>query len=321
MQDRHERGLPVKRLVVVILVAALAWSGAWFWQAHARRAAIEAWAADLETRGIAVTWDDLAIRGFPNRLDSSFADFRVTDPQRDMTAETALLQVLSMVWNRDHVIAALPRGARVQQGESSYMIDGEGIRASLVGDGGEPQRLHVEAAALNLSGDLAAAMSDVTGAVTRVNGAPAYRVAFNADELVLSAPSARGALRLDATVGLAGDGPAQDMTLDDVTDIRLTRLELEQGALTLAATGEAEVAEDGQLDGRISVRAENLSQAIAAEREAGRGAPGLLLALEQAASLLSGLSGRDDSVDVTLEFRGGRTWVGILPIGPAPRLR
>lgn len=321
MQDRHERGLPVKRLVVVILVAALAWSGAWFWQAHAQRKAIDAWAAELDARGIAVTWDDLVIRGFPNRLDSTFTGFASSDPQNDLKIEAPVVQVLSMIWNRDHVIAALPRGAGLTRNGKSYALDGEGIRASLVRHGTVLQRVHVEATVLNLSGEISVAMSGVTGAVTLADGETAYRVAFNADDFALSAPTGRGALRLDATVDLAESAAAPHMAVQNVTAIRLTRMELELGPLTLAAAGTVDVDADGLLDGAVSVRADNLSEAIAAERAAGGGAPRMLLAIEQAVSLFSGLSGRKDGIEATFEFRGGKTWVGILPIGPAPHLR
>lgn len=311
----------MKRLVIVILVAALAWSGAWFWQAHAQRNAIIRWAEDQAARGISVTWDDLAIRGFPNRLDSTFTRVVARDAQSGTEVEAPLLQVLSMVWNKDHVIAALPQGAKLARDGKTYTLDGDGIRASLVSDGDVIRRFHLEAAVLNLSGDTSAAMSEVTGAITLAEDATAYHVAFNAGDFALSAPAGPGALRLDAMIRVAEGAPTRSITLKDMTGIRLTRLELEQDALTLAAAGDVDVGADGVLSGEISVRADNLSDALATERAAGRLAPGELLALEQAVSLFSGLSGRDDSIDVTFEFRGGKTWVGILPLGPAPRLR
>ena len=49
--------------------------------------------------------------------------------------------------------------------------------------------------------------------------------------------------------------------------------------------------------------------------------PEILTLIEGAAQLLSGLSGRDDRIDLTFEFREGKTWLGFLPLGPAPKLR
>ncbi|MDO6585979.1 DUF2125 domain-containing protein [Salipiger sp. 1_MG-2023] len=303
----------MKPLLAAIVLAALAWSGVWFWQAHAQRQAIDAWAASRAADGVMVHWDDVAVKGFPNRIDTSFTGLRSEGD--GLTLETPQLMLMQMVWNRDHIILALPQGASLSSGEEVYHIDGDGLRASIVSDDGRMQRLHVEAAVLNLSGGVSAAMSGVTGAVTLIPEEPAYHATFNAAELALQDSLGSGGLRLDATVGVTQAGQA------DITRIRLARLELDQGALQLAATGDVDVTEGGVLDGKLSVRAENLAEALEAERKAGRIAPAMLAMIEQGAALLSGLSGRKDSIDATFEFRNGRTWVGILPIGPAPQLR
>lgn len=316
MVDVHERGLPVKRLLVVVVAAALAWSAFWFWQAHAQRQAIHAWAADLAQDGTTVTWDDLAIRGFPNRIDSTFAGLRGADARGAI--EMPRLQVLQMVWNPRHVILALPDGATLRRQDKDYRIDGDGIRASAVRDDGGWQRLNVEAEVLNLSGELTAALSGVTGAITRGATPPTLRMALNAVDVALPDSLGSGGLRMDLTAGL--DRVAAD-SLEDLRSLRLDRFEIEQGALNLAATGDVDVDTDGALDGAVTLRAANLPEALKAERRAGRIPPGVLTVIEQGSQLLSGLSGRSDSIDLTFEFRGGRTWVGILPIGPAPRLR
>ena len=225
-----------------------------------------------------------------------------------------------MVTLSDHVILALPDGFSVTKGEDRYDVDATGLRASAVHDGGALQRFNLEAEVVNVSGTTSAAMSGVTGALRRVPDQPAYSVAFNATEFAAAGASGSGSLALEGEAGIAPEAMGGTITIEDLRRIRVGRLDLTQGALALAMAADLDVAEDGEIEGDLTIRADNLSAAIAAEREAGRMPSEVLSLIEGTAQLLSGLSGREDSIDVGLEFRGGRTWLGILPIGPAPDL-
>ena len=320
------KGAPqMKRLAILIIVAALAWSGYWAFSAWAQRRAIESWAEARRADGWEVVWDDLSIRGFPNRLDTTFTGLLLPDPETDTIWEAPMLQVLQVVYNRDHVIVAFPDSQTVSHEGARYEIASDGLRASLVRDGALLVRANAEAEVLNISGEAPLALSDLTAAISRADAeANRYRIAVNAEGIATGASASSGTqdgLRLDTTLTLNAPLRLEDYAEARPRRIEIDRAELDMNALKMAATGEVDVLDSGHLDGQLSLRVQNLSEALAAERDAGRLPPEVLSIVEGAAQLLSGLSGREDSIDVTFEFRDRKTWLGFLPLGEAPRLR
>lgn len=324
MRQGHEKGGAVKRLAILVIAAALAWSGFWAFSAWAQKRAIEGWAEDRRADGWEVSYDDLAIRGFPNRLDTTFTVLLLADPGSNTVWEAPFLQVLQMVWSRDHVIIAFPDEQVLTREGARYEMSSEGLRASLVRDDGYLLRAHAEADVLNVSGEAPLALSDLTAAIDRLEGEDrTYRFAVNAEGIATGGRISGGGddgLRLDSTVALAE--PLRPETYADAqpTRIEIRRAEIGMDALQLAATGELDVDEDGYPEGELSLRVENLREAIEAERQAGRVPSEVLSLIESAAQLLAGLSGREDTIDLTFEFRDRRTWLGFLPLGKAPQL-
>ncbi|MBN9888728.1 DUF2125 domain-containing protein [Salipiger abyssi] len=316
----------MKRLTLLVIAAALAWSAYWGWSAWAQRQAIKAWFEDRRAEGWEASYDDLSIQGFPNRLDTSFTGLLLADPDSNTVWEAPFLQVLQVVYSRDHVIVAFPESQRISHDGNAYEITAQGLRASLVRDGGELLRANAEAEVLNVSGEAPLALSGLTAAISRLEESDSrYRIAVNAEGIATGGAALPGGsedgLRLDSTVTLEAPLRLEDYTEARPTRIEIARAELGKDALRLSAAGAADVDRSGRLDGELSLRVENMDEAIAAERAAGRVPPEILTLIEGAADLLSGLSGRDDRIDLTFEFREGKTWLGFLPLGPAPKLR
>ena len=315
----------MKRLTLLVIAAALAWSAYWGWSAWMQRSAIEAWFEGQRADGWAASYEDLAVRGFPNRIDTTFTGLVLADPETETVWEAPLLQVLQVVYNRDHVIVAFPETQVLTRDGARHEITAEGLRASLVRDGDLLLRANAEAGVLNISGEAPLALRDLTAAISRTeDNDRRYRIAVNAEGIATGGAALPGGsedgLELDAHVTLAEPLSLGAAGEPRPTRIEIARAEIGKDALRLAATGEMDVDEDGYPEGQLSLRVENVAEAIEAERRAGRVPEELLALIEGGAQLIAGLSGRRDTIDVTFEFRDRRTWLGILPLGPAPQL-
>ena len=84
------------------------------------------------------------------------------------------------------------------------------------------------------------------------------------------------------------------------------------------AVGDMTTDEVGTLSGELTVRAKEWQAMVEMARNSGQVDPILIDGAEQLLRLFSSLSGPGDDIDLTLTFRNGRTYAGLLPLGPAP---
>ena len=80
------------------------------------------------------------------------------------------------------------------------------------------------------------------------------------------------------------------------------------------------VTSEGVPNGQVSIQAENWREAVAMGRDTDLLPPEVFDAVEQGLSLLAQMTGGPDSLDVRINLRDGFMAVGLIPIGPAPRL-
>ncbi len=102
--------------------------------------------------------------------------------------------------------------------------------------------------------------------------------------------------------------------------INISQLEAHWGEMRILATGEVVQDARGYARGALVIKAENWPQLLDLAV-----AMGLMLEefKPQATNILSALaqgSGKTNDLDITLTFEDGRTKIGIIPLGPAPRL-
>ena len=68
-------------LLAIVILAALAWSGFWWFNASARERALDRWLAERRADGWQAEAADLRVTGFPNRVDVLVTDLRLADPE------------------------------------------------------------------------------------------------------------------------------------------------------------------------------------------------------------------------------------------------
>lgn len=333
------KGTRLKRLLIVILVAAAAWSGYWFVGSAGVRAGFEGWFADRRAEGWAADYSDLAVRGFPNRFDTTIDDIVLADPETGWAWEAPFFQLLALSYKPTSVIAVWPHEQSISTPFDKIAVTSQDLRASLTLDAAP--RLPLDHATLVGSGlDFAGAERASVGtlrlATQRIEGTEAeYRYGVLAETVSLPAalvdrlstgialPGAVKKLELDMTVAYdrPWDMDALEVARPQPVQLDLDLAEAEWGELKLAATGEVEVDAAGLPIGTLSIKAERWRDMLRVAVSAGALPDGVARSAERALGFIANLSGNPNSLNVTLDLRDGGIYLGPVLLGPAPVMR
>ena len=330
----------MKRLLVLILLLAALWSGYWYVAQRGARTGFEAWFAARRAEGWQADYAALEIRGYPNRVDTTFENPVLADPETGLAWEAPFFQIFALSYKPNHIIAVWPNSQTFSTPEAKYRISSADMRASLVMHPGmklplERSNLVAQALAVEAPGGTTT-MEGVQFAISRLEGSEQdYRIAFNTDGLTPPPPAhfrletggmlpgKLDALRADATIRF--DKPWDITALQDARPqprrIKLQLAEAKWGELALALAGTLDIDSEGRATGRITVKARNWRDIIALIRQSGWLPDGWIDPVEEALALAAQLSGNTQTLDVPLDFKGGTIRLGPLPIGPAPLFR
>ncbi len=330
----------MKRLLFVIVTAAALWAGYWWVGASGARAGFEAWFDARRAEGWVAEASDISVRGFPNRFDTTFTDIRLADPETGWAWEAPFLQLFALSYRPNHVIATWPGQHLLATPGQKYQISNTQMQASAVL--GAATSLPLERA--NLVADTLAitdqagnttAMTALRLAVERVAGTDAtYHLGWAAENL---APARATRLRIDtagrlpqtlsafradieATFSRPWDRRAVEEARPQPTQITIKLAEARWGDLELAMAGRLDVDSLGQPSGTVTIKARNWRDILNMARASGELPDGLAGQLETALAMLAQLSGSTETLDVPLDFRSGRVFLGPVPLGRALRL-
>lgn len=325
------------RLVVILLVCALGWMTWWAFGQIAYEKALTAWIEDRRADGWAADLNTLETAGFPNRFDTTVTDLALADPQTGVAWTVPEIQLLSLAYKPNEVIAVLPSAHRFSTPVETVDIAHEDARASLfLGAAAslplESARLVVENLAATSNAGWTAGAVEARFAIERLDAMrDTYRIGGEVSGL-LPAREVREALdptgllpetietmHVDAKV--AFDAPWNRYAIEDrrpqPTRIELTDLSARWGDVLLRAAGEVDVDDEGYPDGRITIRAEEWRQILDMAIATGVLPEALRGSVEAGMQLMSGGSA---NLDVTLEMSGGTVRLGLIPLGQAPRM-
>lgn len=330
----------MKRLLVVIVVAAALWSGYWFVAAKGARAGFESWFAARRAEGWQAEYAALAIRGFPNRIDTTFDTPALADPDTGLAWEAPFFQIFALSYKPNHIIAVWPNRQQISTPHAKYEISSTDMRASLVMAPSPKlplERSNFVAGAMAIEGPGGATtLEGVQMGVSLQSGATMdYRFAVNADGLTPSLPGGLtlqtggrlpqhfDALRADLSVKFdkPWDLTALEHRRPQPKTVQLKLAEAKWGGLELALAGKLEIDTQGRPTGRLTVKARNWRDIVALVRAGGWLQESWLNPIEQALSLAAQLSGNTQTLDVPLDFRNGEMSLGPVTLGPAPVIR
>jgi len=340
---RHSRrGLIWPFLILGALLVA--WTFWWFYLVGRIETGLQARAEALRQSGWTVDLGEVSTTGWPFRTRVALPQPRLLAPSGQGLSASGLVAEAN-AWNPDHWVIIAPDGLTLERGiKGPVAIRGDALRFSASGLTQPFPRMALEL------------VNPVFG--TRP-GAEAFPLRQAARVTLETRANASSASDLDVRFGVQdavgrSGGPVEGMTgngrLTLVIEAVIQKATALKGAdpagvfagwtrsggrftrlRGMVSTGESRATlrsdvlaarPDGRLDGTVSVSAQRPGPAIAGLAGARSGAvnPAGAAGAAAVAGSGSGAGATDQSVDLTLTFRDGRTWLGPFALAPAPKL-
>ena len=330
----------VLRLIFSCLVlTAMAWTGWWYAVALGQEKALAAWFDERARGGWQAEHGEIALGGFPLRLERTVPEIRLADPRAGWAWAAPTLRIASGPVSPTAFDVDWPT-------RQSFAVPGERVEiatdAMSVRLAVRPESaLRLEEAGMQIAGLGLAARSGWTAAAAAVEGRvaarvndPGYDVALTAERVTLPEPlmaridplgiAGRELDRL-AVRGAAGFTRPLDQQLVEegrigLVEADIRRADLQWGEIRLEIAGKVRTDDHGYPVGELDVTAQHWREIVAMARRSGAIGAEMAKAVTGALELVAMLGGNRERLDATLTFDGGRVWLGPVSLGTVPRL-
>jgi hypothetical protein len=276
-------------------------------------------------------WEQAKASGFPARLTLDIDQPAWAD--ETMRWQNDALRLTVMPWRPNHAVLDMKGAHKIGLPRGDITIRHAGNMASAVVDLTGPLRLAFELqkpdARFAFGGTGVTMQADSFAAFLRRridapgnDGAPRYDMALRGRNLVIddNAPLPRFDMQLDIPAAMLGG--MENIAQFSGQQIGVEKLTLERLNVTLLGKGVLRFGADGLMAGQLDFDVVNLVALLETLEEFGladRRERKRLLFLAGLASALTGKTG--DRLSVPLIFKNGRSMIGTLDIGSAPRWR
>ncbi|MEO1551663.1 MAG: DUF2125 domain-containing protein [Pseudomonadota bacterium] len=333
----------MKTLLVLVLVATALYSGYWFVGARAQQAGLNAWLDAQRAQGWVAETQDLSVMGYPNRFDTRITGLELADPNAGWAWSAPEFQILALSYKPNHIIAVWPGQQTMATPVGTLLLEAERMRGSVIFAPNTRltlDRTTIELEAVALSG-LAGWEAQLDEGLLSTRRSPDGTAPDFAHDISLTATGLSLPDGLRDVVDRAREMPEQisdvvvvgtvafDKPWDRLavegntprmTGASLGRFEANWGPLQLTAKGEVSVRADRSLQGEIDVEARNWKRMLRLATRAGVFDADTGRTIERGLDLLARFGGDQTRIKVPLRFDGGRTWLGPIPLGPAPKV-
>ena len=327
-------------LAILVISAGLLYSGYWFIGASSVESGAGAAIEDLQADNWRIDIADVNTRGFPSRFDTTLTDVNVTTPDGALTYRAPFLQALALSYAPNKVILAFANEQTVEIAGQSLGIMSEGLKASAAVQASTSAALEditIESGPMTVVSDVGwdTALSSVLAALRHVNGTDQTydlygdfkdialpRVVAEAIGEVTPLPGALQSVRVDMRAELtapldrfafAQEGAAPVLP----TSLLIRRMEAKWGASRVAAEGQMTFDSMGSAVGELNVTLVEWDSVIDALVRIGAIESDLA---DTVRSVLSSMAQGETTLTIPVTFRNGQSFVGLIPIGPAPKL-
>lgn len=325
-------------LAGVILVVLLGWTAWWWVLSTARDSALTSWLEDRRAAGWVAEASDVAVSGFPSRVNSRINNLSLADPRAGWSWQAGSLDILQLAYKPQHVIAVLGGEQVVATPYETVRATSKSLRGSILFRPNtrlELDHMTFEIADMAITGDAGwtAAIGKAVLATRQAADGTRYAhdLAFNAENLAIPRlaaqaegvlPAAIGKVSLNSTLRFdrAWDRAAVEAGNPALEGIDIRDLSISWGKLDLRGRGTLGIDAEGFAEGRLDLRARNWDEMLDVAERAGALNPTLAGALRSGLGLIARLSGDRNALDAPLDFSGGLARLGPIPVGPAPRL-
>lgn len=322
---------------VLALVLIVAWTAWWLWARGETRARLEAGATALRAAGYEVAWSEVALGGYPFRLDVTLTDARIAD-RSGWALETPRFEAEANMFSPGHWMLAAPRGLTVVRPKGGRLeVRGKLIHASLRSLDETPPAFSFEGTELSFAPGSGAQPFALAGAA---------RVEFHLrkgpdDEAGIFAKLEGGRATPGRFLAFAGDGKpvsivwnstlSKDSALrgaDWASAVRAWSeaggtIHLRDAGITAGEAGlnlkdgTLSVGRDGRLSGSLAATLRGAPKALNALSQSGLVPPGTA---DAAALVAAARQGAGDTAQASLYFQAGQATLGPVAIAPAPKV-
>lgn len=322
-----------------VLVAVL-WTLYWFAAGYGIRSGLTEWFNTQRDAGWQADYADLSTSGYPVNIRTIFDQPALADPATGVAWQAEKLILSSPAWWPGHVTLTFPdTPQRLSYFDQTLILTTNAARADLrlkPGTNLELQELSLHAGPWILQRDQDTLLGGADLIVSALqNETPSqYRFEISANafqpgdiprktmRLPASWPVTFDALDLDMTVTFerAWDRRAIEDARPQPRSISIKVLEIKWGDLRLFAAGKVTLDASGVPTGTIAVKADNWRDILNLAEQSGRLPSEIRNTAENVLSMLAGLNGNSQTLDVDLTLRDGFIALGPLPIAAAPRI-
>lgn len=327
----------MRKLIAIVVIAALGWSGWWFFGAAAVERVMTNALAARQAEGWVADYSDLKTRGFPNRFDTTITDLELADPATGLAWSAPMVQILALSYQPHHVILALPPDQVVgtplgQVGVASSRMRGSLVvsptpaltldRATFVADDlvltRGLDRFEIANGRLAIRPKAAAEgdnIYDIALEINDVSLAEAFAGAFP-DMQAIAQIRVPTSVRFDAPLDRAAFTGRRPMPVAITVD----KARMVWGGIELDADGDLTVDQAGTPEGQIDLTVRGWGELLDIFRSTGVIPPDQIGNLQSGLGFLAALSGGSGELKIPLIFTAGQMSLGPVPLGPAPRL-
>jgi len=322
---------------VALGLGVLGWSGVWFWARGQVEHRLDASVQTLGTAGYELSWKDRIVGGYPFRMDVTLIEPRVRETS-GWALEAPRIEAEAPMHALGSWLIAAPEGFTfVRPTGGPVTVRGRHVRASLTHLGQRPPSFSFEGVKVAFAPQAGAQPFGLTFA---------DRVEFHLragpdDEGGVFAKVDGGKARLTGLLArIAGDRPISmtwNSTLSKMSAFSGKtwadavrrwanaggKMTVRQAAVTAgdaildANSGSLGVGGDGRLSGVLEVSLRQAPRALGAMSETGLITPD---AAQAASVVTQARQGAGDAAQATIDFQAGRTTLGPVALGAAPKV-
>lgn len=322
----------------LLAVGIVAWSVLWFWAKGQAASQMDAAVADLNRAGYQISWKTREIGGYPFRMDVTLTDVRVREPS-GWALESPRIEAEAYMHALGHWMIAAPGAITFVRPEGGpVQVTGKLIHAALFDFKNRPPSFDFEGVGLAFQPGPGARpffLSKADSVEFHLRGNSTL------DEGLVALEVKNGTAQLSGLFArIAGDKPISIEWQASLTKMSAFtgddwpsavrhwtdaggKMQLRQAGVTAgealigAQAGNLTVGTDGRLRGTLNVTLRQAPRALTAMGQTGTIPPETAQA---AADVTQAREGPDRSARITLDFEAGRTTLGPVAIGPAPKV-
>ena len=331
----------MRRLIWILVILSILWCAWWALFGFGLKTGLETWFQDRRDTGWQAEYSRLELNGFPGRVRTDLTDVALADPSAGLAITLPTFSISAPTyWPGDVTIDFPNAPIQVATPQQKSEIDVQGGKADLrlhPGTALELEQLSLATSqwAISTKTGVLYGADDMTLSMVQSQSDPnkyafvARAAGFSPGEIPRSKlripaswPVTFDKLELDGSITFSRpwDLDAIEDTRPQPRTIQLKLAEAAWADLRVFFATDLRVDADGVPTGTVNIQAENWQTMLDLAQEAGLVNPTMRQQAEKGLSQLARFSGDPNALDVQLNFKAGFMAVGIIPIGPAPRL-